>query len=117
MSEVARGGRFTHGLVIGGLSSLLVGLLVFGIAGVALYKRAKREALHGWALRPVVVVAEDVPAGTSVTFDILSQRSLPEQFVTASDVTPEQASAIVGVKTARELHAGDPVRWSDMRPR
>lgn len=66
----------------------------------------------GWMLVPVVVAAQDIPEGTTVTFEMIAQRSVPEQFVTSSVVKPDSASYIVNQKVLVPLQAGDPLLWS-----
>ncbi len=63
-------------------------------------------------LTPVVVAAVDIPAGTVVTFDMISQRSVEDRFVTVSVVKPDSASYIVNQKTMVPVLAGDVMRWS-----
>jgi pilus assembly protein CpaB len=59
-----------------------------------------------------VVTAVDISEGTVVTIDMISQRSIPEQFVTSSIVKPDSAPYIVGQKVLVPLQAGDPLLWS-----
>lgn len=70
------------------------------------------DPTKGWALQPIVVAAVDIEAGTAVTFEQISQRSLPEQFVSAAYVLPEDATLVVGKKVSLSLKAGDPFTWS-----
>jgi pilus assembly protein CpaB len=67
---------------------------------------------RGWNLVPVVVAAQDVPEGTVITFDMISQRSVPEQFVTSSVVKPDSANYVVNQKVLVPLQQGDPLLWS-----
>ena len=46
----------------------------------------------------MVVASVDVGEGTVITFDMISQRSVPEQFVTSSVVKPDSASYVVNQK-------------------
>ncbi|MEW6435380.1 MAG: Flp pilus assembly protein CpaB [Myxococcota bacterium] len=94
----------------------LAAALAFGLVAALLSYSAikKREAdvRRGWNLVPVVVAAVDVSEGTVVTMEMLSQRSVPEQFVTSSVVKPDSASYIVNQKVLVPLAAGDPLLWS-----
>jgi Flp pilus assembly protein CpaB len=65
----------------------------------------------------VVVAAEDLPAGTVVTLERVSQRSLPEAWVTSSVVTPDSVSYIVSYRTKLPMLKGDPILWSYMATR
>lgn len=73
----------------------------------------RRSHNSGYNLVPVVVAAVDMPEGTLVTFDHISQRSVPEQFVTSSVVKPDSASYVVGQRLQNAVQAGDPLRWAD----
>lgn len=94
-------------LVIG----VACGLLAFVVGWSGLQKQ-RADARKGWNLVPVVVAAVDVSEGTVVTMEMISQRSIPEQFVTSSVVKPDSASYVVGQKVMVSLQAGDPLLWS-----
>lgn len=85
--------------------------LGFGVSFLAIQKQ-RMEAKKGWNLTPVVVASVDIPEGTVVTQEMISQRSVPEQFVTSSVVKPESASYVVNTKVLVSLQAGDPLLWS-----
>src|SRR4051812_34519396 len=98
-----------------GKTPLIVALVLALIAGVIAYSAVKKKELdvrRGWNLVPVVVSAVDIPEGTIVSFDMISQRSVPEQFVTSSVVKPDSASYVVNQKVLVSLQAGDPLLWS-----
>ncbi len=61
---------------------------------------------------PVVVAAVDIPAGTVVTFEMISQRSIDRSLMRASYVKPDSASDLVNQRTIAPMLAGDLVRWS-----
>ncbi|MGI5865877.1 MAG: SAF domain-containing protein [Myxococcales bacterium] len=65
-----------------------------------------------WTLVPVVVANQDLAEGTVIAYDMVSQRPLPEQFVTTSVVKPDSASYIIGQKTLVPMQAGDMFLWS-----
>lgn len=89
----------------------VLGLLAFVVSWSAIKKR-EADVRKGWNLVPVVVTAVDISEGTVVTIDMISQRSIPEQFVTSSIVKPDSAPYIVGQKVLVPLQAGDPLLWS-----
>jgi Flp pilus assembly protein CpaB len=96
------------------LSAMFAGFVAGGFLGVLSFMKIKKheaEARRGWNLKPVVVAAVDIPAGETITFDLISQRSLPEEFVTAAAVLPAAASDIVNKRTRVALRAGDVVYW------
>jgi pilus assembly protein CpaB len=93
--------------------ALAAGLMLmgFGVSFSALQKE-RNDVRKGWNLVPVVVSAVDLSEGTVVTMEHLSQRSIPEQFVTSSVVKPDSSSYIVGQKIMVAVAAGDPLQWS-----
>jgi len=91
--------------------ALGLGLLAGAFAYLAI-KKKEADVRRGWNLVPVVVAAQDVAEGTVVTFDMISQRSVPEQFVTSSVVRPESANYVVNQKVLVALQAGDPLLWT-----
>src|SRR5213593_1708574 len=98
-----------------GKTPLVVALLLGLTAGVVSYSAIRHQqyvAMKGWNLVPVVVAAVDIAEGTVVTFDMISQRSVPEQFVTSSVVKPDSASYVVNQKVLVPVQAGDPLLWS-----
>lgn len=102
------------GLVAGGLVGLMVAC---GFGGAGVYFIGKREYKRvraGWNLVPVIVYNQDLAAGTKLTFEVVSQRPIPEQFVTESIAKPDHASDVVGGTLIRRVAAGDPVRWQDL---
>jgi pilus assembly protein CpaB len=89
----------------------VLGVVAFLVSWSAINKQ-KADARRGWNLVPVVVAAVDISEGTVVTMEMISQRSIPEQFVTSSVVKPDSASYIVNQKVLVPLQAGDPLLWS-----
>ncbi|MBL8956786.1 MAG: Flp pilus assembly protein CpaB [Myxococcaceae bacterium] len=86
--------------------------LCSGLVAYSSIKKKEADVRRGWNLVPVVVAAVDVGEGTVVTFDMISQRSVPEQFVTSSVVKPDSASYVVNQKVLVPVQAGDPLLWS-----
>ncbi len=100
---------------LGGRTPLAVAAVLGLFAGIVAYsaiKKKEADVRRGWNLVPVVVAAVDVAEGTPVTFDMISQRSVPEQFVTSSVVKPDSASYVVNQKVLVPVQAGDPLLWS-----
>ncbi len=98
-----------------GKTPLFVALVLGLLAGVIAYsaiKKKEADVRRGWNLVPVVVAAMDIPEGTVVSFEMISQRSVPEQFVTSSVVKPDSASYVVNQKVLVPLQSGDPLLWS-----
>ena len=98
-----------------GKTPLLIAIILGAVALVLTNLNIKQKEIavrKGWNLVPVVVAASDIPEGTVVTLDMISQRQVPEQFATSSVVRPESASHIVNQKVLVPLQAGDPLLWS-----
>jgi pilus assembly protein CpaB len=89
----------------------VLGIVAFLVSWSAIKKR-EADVRKGWNLVPVVVAAVDISEGTVVSMEMISQRSIPEQFVTSSVVKPDSASYIVNQKVLVPLQAGDPLLWS-----
>jgi Flp pilus assembly protein CpaB len=105
--------RNSKGLILGLLLGAVVGFVGGGlISGLVTWTLLAKKARSGWNLVPVVVASQDIPEGTVVTFDLLQQRSIPEQFVTSSVVKPEGAEHIVNQRLLVPVRAGDLLLWS-----
>jgi pilus assembly protein CpaB len=102
------GGSFFSGVLTGGIFGFILAACVVGLIANQYMKRKTA----GWNLVPVVVAAQDIPENTAVTFDMISQRSVPEQFVTSSVVKPDSASYIVNQPLLVPVQAGDMLLWS-----
>src|SRR4051812_23352990 len=95
-----------------GKTPLMVALVLGLLAGVVAYsaiKKQEHDVRAGWELVPVVVAATDIAEGSVVTFEMISQRSVPSQFVTSSVVKPDSASYVVNQKVLVPVQAGDPM--------
>ncbi len=98
-----------------GKTPLIIGVvlaLAAFLVGWSGLQKQRNDVRKGWNLVPVVVTAVDLSEGTVVTMEMISQRSIPEQFVTASVIKPDSASYIVGQKVMVSMQAGDPLLWS-----
>jgi len=86
-----------------------------GVGGLGVYlynQRVSHRVRAGWNLVPVIVASQDLPEGTVLSFDVVSQRPIPEQFVTSSIVKPDSASYVIGGKLLVPVQSGDPLTWS-----
>ena len=98
-----------------GKMPLIVALALGVVAGLVAWsaiKKKENDVRKGWNLVPVVVAAVEVSEGTVVTMEMISQRSIPEQFVTSSVIKPDSASYIINQKVLVPLQSGDPLLWS-----
>lgn len=97
---------------LGAALALPLGGAVGGAVSYVLAKKAEVEARRGWNLVPVVVAARPLAPGAQVQFEDISQRPVPEQFVTASVVKPDSASYVVKQAVLVPVAAGEPLRWA-----
>ena len=116
--------RIAHGLLLGTAISLacfsVIGLIGGAVAFSAVEK-AKNDARKGWNLVPIVVAAVDISENTVVAMEMISQRSVPEQFVTSSVVKPAErlsnnidpAERVVSIKASGEPGVGGWIRPDD----
>jgi pilus assembly protein CpaB len=98
-----------------GKTPLFIALVLALVAGAVAYmgvEREKRRVRAGFNPIPVIVASQDITEGTTITLDLLSQRAVPEQFVTSSVVKPDSASYIIGQKLLVPVQAGDLMLWS-----
>ncbi len=98
-----------------GKTPLIVAIILGVLAGAVAFsavKRKEKEVRAGWNLVPVVVAGQDISEGTVITYEMVSQRAIPEQFVTSSVVKPDSANYVVGQRVLVPLQAGDPLLWS-----
>ncbi|MBX7098612.1 MAG: Flp pilus assembly protein CpaB [Myxococcaceae bacterium] len=98
-----------------GKTPLIVAIVLGIVAGFVAWnaiRKKENDVRKGWNLIPVVVAAVDIAEGQVVTFDMVSQRSVPEQFVTSSVVKPDSANYVVNQKVLVPVQAGDPLLWS-----
>jgi Flp pilus assembly protein CpaB len=92
------------------LGAMFTGFVMGGFGGVFNYaeiRAGEAKARAGWNLKPVVVAAVNIKAGDPVTFEVISQRAMPEQFVTDAMVRPDRASYVVNKKARYAVQAGD----------
>jgi pilus assembly protein CpaB len=98
-----------------GKTPLLIAVILGVLAGAVAFsaiKRKESEVKAGWNLVPVIVANQVIAEGTVVTHEMVSQRPIPEQFVTSSVVKPDSASYIVGQRVLVPLQVGDALLWS-----
>lgn len=94
----------------------LFAAIVMGVLAALLYwvdlSHAKRAAQEGWELKPVVVAAQDIDEGSTLTSEMVAQNRIPAKFVTASVIPPENFSFIIGQKVMVPVKRGDPLLWT-----
>lgn len=94
-------------VVLGAGAGLVVGLPMAFLVG----RQLSQPTVDAWRLVPVVVAAVDVPPGTSLTMEAISQRSIPIRFLSAAYVKPDSASVVIDGRVTTPLAAGAPLSW------
>ncbi len=98
-----------------GKTPLLIAVALGVFAGIVAWsalKKKESDVRKGWNLVPVVVAAAEISEGSVVTMEMISQRMVPEQFVTSSVIKPDSAPYVINQKVLMPLQAGDPLLWS-----
>ncbi len=97
------------GVGVGLLVAVALGLVVAPLT----YRLFVQQKTEGWNAVPVMVAKQDLPAGTIVPVTAVSQRGLPERFVTASNVKPDSLSYIINQKILDSADQGQPLLWNE----
>jgi Flp pilus assembly protein CpaB len=100
---------FFAGVMTGGAIGMLLGAALMAVGGYNYMKRRLATAYHN--LVPVIVASQGIPANTPITYELLSQRAVPEQFVSPSFVKPDSAHLLIHQRINVSLQAGDPLFW------
>ena len=98
-----------------GKTPLLVAVALGVFAGIVAWsalKKKESDVRKGWNLVSVVVAAVEISEGSVITTEMISQRQVPEQFVTASVIKPDNAPYVINQKVLVALQAGDPLLWT-----
>jgi hypothetical protein len=90
------------------VASLLVTAMIVGAPATQL--REMHRAFTPWTQEsfvPVVMAAQDLPAGTVLSFDLIFQRGMPETYVTPSSLKPDQVHTVIGRQLLVPVKQGD----------
>jgi len=98
-------------VVFGVSGGLVTACMLGGGAAFVVEERLEHQYRQGWNLIPLVVAASDLEEGELITLDQISQRSVPEQFVTTAMVLPDSYKQLMNATIHRPVHAGDPMTW------
>jgi pilus assembly protein CpaB len=114
-SEPAVTNRFSMGsAVLGFFVGVVTAAVLGGVAGYSWLLKREADVRRGWNLVPVVVVAQDIPKGQVLTYEMLAQRPIPEQFNTASVVHPADAQKVENRLLLVPVRKGDALLWSQI---
>lgn len=99
----------THPLFLAGIL-LAVGLAIYS---VSLFVVA-RQSRASWQLAQVVVAAEDMTIGDTITLENVALRAVPETFQGRGVVKAESMDFILEQKLAVSVQMGDPIFFSQL---
>ncbi|MBS3758442.1 MAG: Flp pilus assembly protein CpaB [Desulfobacterales bacterium] len=97
---------------------LIAGAVICGLIAILLVNqyitKQEKEIFKGMALTEIVAVSQDVEAGTKISRDILTTKQVPEKYVHANAISPEDMDFIVGQTLNFPLKKGDPILFTDI---
>lgn len=62
----------------------------------------------------VLMASRDLAEGTVLTFDMMAQRNMPEEYVTESFINPDLVQYAIGQPVNSAIKAGDSLLWSQI---
>lgn len=99
--------------------ALIIAMLL-GVVAVALMfsyiKKSIDAKTSGWDMASVLVAAEDLPAGTTLTAQNTAARSYPSKYVSDRTIEPSQAQLVIGSELLTPAERGKPILWTDVKP-
>ena len=97
---------------------LIVGAVFCGLIAILLvnhYITTKEKSIFkGMELTQIVVVNKDIEAGAKIDRDMLTTEKIPEKYVHANAISPDDMDIIVGQTLNFPLKQGDPVLFTDL---
>lgn len=96
--------------------ALLIALVsaVVGVVLLQLYVRRLEQDARGGDPVDVVLARKDIPAGSIVTAQHLSEYRVPERYVSGRNVLASDLRHVVGTRVHTTVHANDPLLWTDI---
>jgi pilus assembly protein CpaB len=79
-----------------------------------LYFTRLEAEVSGGAKIPVLVAAEDVPLGATLTEKVIAVRDVPQAYLDSRQVRASDARKVLGTRLASVLKANETVLWSDL---
>ncbi len=100
---------------IRGATPFVIACVLFVFFGVVAYINIRSTEVNvrrGWSLVPIVVASESLPEGTTIDFNMISTREVPDVFVTSSVVKPDSSAYLLNQRLIVPVQGGDPLLWS-----
>jgi len=100
------------------VASLLGGTTFWGITRHVDQRMslARQQLATRYELRPVIVAARNLAAGSVIAADALAVRQMPRAFLASDVLAPERRSALLGGELSHALRSGDPVTLAAVVP-
>lgn len=96
--------------VVGGVAAGIIAVVL-----VQTYLQRERQSIFsGMEMVSVLVAADDLPAGTKMTKNVLSKRDIPKKYVNGSSVSLKDVKLVLGQELIFPLKKNDPILWSDL---
>jgi Flp pilus assembly protein CpaB len=99
--------------------ALIIAMLL-GVVAVALMfsyiKKSIDAKTAGWDMASVLVAAEDLPAGVTLSAQNTAARSYPSKYVSDRTIEPSQAQLVIGSELLTPAEKGKPILWTDVKP-
>jgi Flp pilus assembly protein CpaB len=97
----------------------LIVAVIIGIAALFAIQRYVKNMQDQAAAQlkgsPVVAANVDIPAGTTITLQMLYAKSVPSQFIPAQAIQgSDQVKLVIGSKTSVGIKSGQIILWSDL---
>ena len=67
-------------------------------------------------MRPVIVAAADLPAGTQLHLDHLAVRQMPEAWLPSDVLAPLDHALVEAAVLQHAVREGDPIQWANLAP-
>ena len=95
------------------IALVLGGAAAFG--GYTVINMEVKERTAGWEQETVLAAAVDIPNGTPITRDKVTQIKIPRKFAFESVVRPNELEAILGQEVVGNIKKGEPIHWYQLR--
>jgi pilus assembly protein CpaB len=87
---------------------------LIGFALLTLYVRRFRREVMGGDPVEVLVLRQDLPAGSRVREEALASRLIPDAYVEPRHIRASERSRVLGVRVSLELFANQALLWTDL---
>lgn len=87
---------------------------VAGVALLQLYMKRFELEVRGGAPVSVLLALKDIPAGTIITPQHISQFEMPERYVSERNIKALDRNQVVGTRVSTSVHANEPLLWTDI---